>query len=95
VSLSPDEIEEEVQEVLHAFGMEPEEVNAGWCEDFAYQLSVRLPGSCVLWPAEPALAYVHAYVLYEGRYYDSETPRGVDDWKKLPCFRRHFNRRIV
>ena len=29
----------------------------------------------------------HCFIEFRGRYYDSETPGGVDDWKKLPCFK--------
>ena len=30
----------------------------------------------------------HEFLLYRGRYYDSETLKGVKDWKNLPFYKR-------
>jgi hypothetical protein len=31
----------------------------------------------------------HAFVLIDGKYYDSESPEGVTDWHQLNYFHRH------
>ncbi len=34
----------------------------------------------------------HAWVCYNGRHYDAESPEGVDNWTELPIFKRYFNK---
>lgn len=31
---------------------------------------------------------IHWWIYYNSRHYDSETPRGVEDWRQLPIFNR-------
>jgi hypothetical protein len=68
---------------------EPIAINSGWCGDFARDLSQELPGSSVRWDYKHA----HAYVSFNGRYYDSETPSGVRRVKNLPCVQRTIKER--
>lgn len=69
-------------------------VNAGMCEEFAEALSAQLPGSEVVYTENyvdwGSAAYPggHAWVCYEGRFYDSECLEGVSDWRSLPFFLR-------
>lgn len=32
--------------------------------------------------------YTHTFIHYDGKFYDSEAPYGVDDWRDLPIFKR-------
>jgi|TARA_Y100000034_G_scaffold113405_1_gene148393 hypothetical protein len=34
-------------------------------------------------------AYAHCFIVYKGRYYDSEAPEGVDHPKDLPLYQKH------
>ena len=66
------------------FGLRPSQINQGSCRIFAWELAARLPGSFVIWCEE----WDHAYVRYQGRLYDAETPRGVARYTHLPEIRR-------
>ena len=35
----------------------------------------------------------HCFVEYQGRFYDSEAPEGVDDYRDLPFFKRVAKKR--
>ena len=69
------------------------EINNGMCEDFAEDLMSLLvePEMNTIWldelsssPYFPA----HKVLLYKGKYFDSECPDGVVDWKDLPICKR-------
>lgn len=70
------------------------QVNAGDCEGFALELAEVLPGALVVYTEDfidwdsPEWPGGHAWVSWEGRYYDAECPEGVTDWKELPFFVR-------
>lgn len=78
--------------------VDPVDVNNGNCEAFADLVASRVPGARVLWDWEapsktdPAndFAWVHCFIHYEGKFYDSECPDGVEDWTQLPLFVRHL-----
>ena len=61
-----------------------EECNKGFCDIFAYKLQKLLPDSKLMHTEESNEGYGHVWVEYKGKHYDSETPKGVDDWKELP-----------
>ena len=72
------------------------EVNSGLCEEFATDLSERLPGSEVVytenyvdWDSEDYPGG-HAWVEFQGKYYDAECLDGVSDWLSLPFFQRRL-----
>ncbi len=74
------------------------EVNSGLCEDFAIDLSESLPEAEVLytedfidWDSDDYPGG-HAWVSYQGKYYDAECLNGVTDWKSLPFFLRKLQR---
>lgn len=78
------------------------DVGSGQCDAFAYELEKRVPGSESGWEAdfhdpisekaweEAGLEPFdgHYVVKYNNRYYDAETPEGVDHWIHLPYFER-------
>lgn len=57
----------------------PKEINYGRCFIWAY-IAFRLYKRVELWSFN-----VHAFVRYDGKFYDSERPLGEDDWKDLPA----------
>jgi len=65
-------------------GLRPEAINSGSCYSFAQCLIHALPDSRLIWSDK----YDHAYVRYRGRLYDAEAPRGVRDYRSLPCIKR-------
>ena len=75
-----------------AEGIHPEQINAGFCADFATVLwesfrEVKILGDDDL---DPTREYTHTVMLFEGRYYDAERVDGVDDWRDLPIFARQL-----
>ena len=66
------------------YGLRPPQINQGSCRIFAWELAQSLPGSFVIWCEE----WDHAYIRYQGRLYDAETPRGVRDYRSLPEIKR-------
>ena len=59
----------------------PREVNYGNCMRWAYT-AYHMFKKVELWDTD-----CHAFIKYEGKYYDSETLDGVNDWKELPTNR--------
>ena len=55
------------------------DINYGRCFLWAYT-AFRLYKRVELWDFE-----IHAFVRYEGRFYDSERPLGELDWRDLPA----------
>ena len=58
--------------------LSPRDINNGDCFRWAY-LAWCLYPDVELW-TNPN----HAWVKYQDKFYDSETPNGVDDWTDLP-----------
>lgn len=55
------------------------DINTGRCFMWAF-LAYKLFQDVELYDTD-----VHAFVKYNGKFYDSETHKGVKDWRKLPC----------
>ena len=79
------------------------EINCGCCEDFAADVIAVLTGDgretdelfaawhdnmldCTEGEAD---WWSHKFVVYKGRYYDSQAPEGVDEWRQLPAFQNN------
>lgn len=56
----------------------PDNINLGRCFSWAYLAFVTFYG-VELWDVS-----CHAFVKYRGKFYDSETPNGVERWQELP-----------
>ena len=83
--------EEEALKLVHKnwdkFG--GEECNKGFCDIFAKELQKELPGSKIMSTEEPGNNTLgHVWVEYKDKYFDAETPKGVDDWKELPWVKK-------
>src|SRR5271157_2160841 len=63
------------------FRNNPEEINTGYCFQWAYMCYIAFNDVELL--SVPG----HAFVRYKGKYYDSERLNGVSDWKDLPTCR--------
>lgn len=78
-------------------GFSAERINHGECENFADIICEMFPGASSYWGDQLMedheedyyndYAY-HCFIEYEGRYYDSESPEGVDNWRDLQSFLR-------
>lgn len=76
------------------FGTTAYSINSGLCEEFAHDVAAIIPGAEALWGdevADPAVddldtyAY-HCIVRYDGRFYDSEHPQGVADFRDMTAY---------
>lgn len=70
------------------YGLDSEDINHGCCDDFAGDISRTVEGAEPVWDDELGGQGDHCLIVYRGRFYDSETPDGVDDFRELP----HYNR---
>ena len=70
----------------------PYSINGGMCEEFALFVADRVAGAVMIDSEQlnDLNLYGHVWILYDGRYYDSETPLGVSDPYDLPFFRRMY-----
>lgn len=71
------------------------EINCGSCYDFACDLIDIYGSGDALWhddmldcTEQEAAYWSHCFTRINNKYYDSECPEGVDNWRELPCFRR-------
>lgn len=83
------------------YDLTPYDTNCGSCEEFAQDVIEHLgleegDEIAACWhdempdcTAEEAWYWSHKFILYQGKYYDSECPEGVTEWRELPCFRNH------
>lgn len=89
---------ERMREVIAGYvkdGISPQEINNGYCADFACVVcngwtGVEGIGGAKLMSDEDmgASEYTHSFIEYRGKYYDAECLNGVDNWKSLPIFAR-------
>jgi len=70
-------------------GFSPYSINCGYCDIFAEQVVEELREGEIEETAFHANNPQHVWVYYQGKYYDSEVPFGVDDWRELPIFLRN------
>jgi hypothetical protein len=67
------------------------ECNNGFCDIFARNLSKYLPGSKIMSTEDPRNETLgHVWVEYKGKYFDAETPNGVNSWKELPWMKEFY-----
>ena len=57
----------------------PQVINWGQCFQWAY-LAYHLFEGVELWDT-----HTHAFIKYNGKFYDAERPDGVLDWRELPA----------
>ena len=54
------------------------DINKGYCQEWAYIVSKEVGGELMFYDANS-----HAFVKYEGKFYDAQTRKGVEDWADL------------
>ncbi len=82
---APRDVPATVRDLVAEYGLAPREINAGNCDEFAWDLAGRIGGNVQeSGPGQPA----HLWVMHRGRLYDAECPDGVRRVKDLPFFRR-------
>ena len=71
---------------LDSHGWEdPNQINNGHCSFFAEEVAKEFRGAKSIWDDSHGW---HCFVLYCGKFYDSECPEGVSHPKDLPFFKR-------
>lgn len=86
-------IRELVQLYAESFETTPYTINQGMCDQFAEDVRELIEGAEAHWGDEltneddnqEQFGY-HCIVHYEGRYYDSEHPDGVSDFRQISAF---------
>ena len=85
-----------VDEYFAKDGCTPYYINCGRCDYFAADIIRRLGAGEALYHDDmldctenEAMHWSHCFIAYEGRFYDSECPEGVDKWRDLPVFVNH------
>lgn len=66
----------------------PERINSGDCFNWAYITHCIYGGRLCSFYNH---AIAHAFILINGKYYDAEALNGVNNWKRLPYFKRNLN----
>ena len=82
----------EIYQRLH--GISPYEINCGLCEEFANEVCDLLPGAIADWgdaftnenDNSDQYAY-HCIIKYNDKFYDSEHPNGVKDFREISAFK--------
>lgn len=76
------------------FGKTPYQINCGDCEDFGEEIFNLFPDAVADWGdgfcngSDDSDKYAYHYIIeYKGKYYDSEHPNGVEDFRTMSAFR--------
>ena len=80
----------ELQDYYRGRGIPLEEVNQGDCLYVTGEVCRTVKDAEEVWDHEldPEEHRGHAVIRYQNRYYDIESPQGVQDWKQLPVYSR-------
>ncbi len=81
-------VTEVIQDTVRRYGGRACDINEGECEIFS-EILVRALDANGLSGAWQGSNWDHSWVVYQGRYYDAETPNGVGNPRDLPFFHRH------
>lgn len=78
---------------IEAFGFKSaDDINNGHCEAYAIVLADGFPSAQVVWDdrLHDEAGGDHCFMVYNNRYYDSETPYGVEHWSHFPMYLRNY-----
>ncbi|USD36208.1 MULTISPECIES: hypothetical protein [Ferrimonas] len=70
--------------VCRRWRITPDAINRGRCFDWAQLVNQQCPSAQIFYIRR---LVPHAFVHFAGRWFDSQTPNGVSDWRRLPLFR--------
>ena len=83
-------IQAAIEEAIRETGERPMEINNGNCDSFTLRVIELMGGysNDLTDGATDIDSHLlgHYWIEYRGRYYDSECPQGVDNWRDLPLF---------
>jgi hypothetical protein len=66
------------------------EINNGMCDMFADEVHKNFKGNAsIIYTPDDKDLPGHAWICFEGRHYDSDSPEGVDDWQDLWIFKNY------
>jgi len=75
------------------YDQSPYYINCGNCEEFAHDVQDVFGRGEPFWQDEmsdctelEAVYWSHKFLQVDGRFYDSQSPEGVDNWRELPLF---------
>lgn len=68
-----------------------EQINDHDCFNWAFLVFNMIPGSMI--GGQRINGEGQSYVVYRGKCYDAETPKGVRNWRNLKSFKRLFAQR--
>ncbi len=79
------------------YGQDAYHINCGNCEDFAHDVLDLLGGETDdlrgVWhdnmkdcTSREADEWAHCFIMFNGRFYDSQSSEGVDKWRELSAF---------
>lgn len=81
-----------IKEMVATWGESARSINDGDCERFAQEVEKLIPDAKPVWDwFDLSKGYngLHCFIRYKDRFYDSESPEGVEDWADLPFFKRN------
>lgn len=79
---------EHIHQLVRKFGKSPFKINDGRCSEFANEFIKRCGGS--VWETHHESDMSHTFVEHSGKFYDAESPNGVEHWSQLPLFKRQM-----
>lgn len=80
------DIEHEIKSLVAKWNMSPEDINNGYCEEFADQIESRVPGATGVDSGIDSDYGGHVFIQYGDLYYDAQNPNGVSDYRCLSFF---------
>jgi len=79
------------------YGVDAYNINCGMCEDFANDLVSLFPEAVAEWgdgftteQDDPDQYAYHCIVLYQNKFYDSQHPEGIEDFREISAFKCRF-----
>jgi len=95
-NIPTDNITEAIERLVELYAAEYDvdayHTNCGQCEDFANDIVELFPEAVAEWgdglcDADEVDQYMyHCILLYQGKFYDSEHPQGVEDFRSISAF---------
>ena len=90
MTLIADALKRATKEVCAKSGINPADVNKGWCDRVAEMVATQLPAAVISTEGLPEGEGLppHWWVRWRGRHYDAHCLVGVRDFHELPIFLR-------
>lgn len=80
------DIAKEIDSLVANWGMSPEDINHGYCAEFADCIEQRVPGAESIDLGIDSEFGGHVFIYYKNLYYDAQNPNGVHDFRSLLFF---------